>query len=339
MIKKPTKKQLDPIKRHAEEEKQAQIKREHKELVKRLTDAESRERRRDALHRYQIKPVKRRELGSGLRNMTAVALLSDLHVEQEVTLERTAGYNWSNLEKSEIKLGRFWSGLQWQIEHERADKKLSIRDLVLWLGGDLMTGAIHDDSHRELTPLNTMRWCKRHIASGISQLLEDPKLESIKIPCSFGNHDRDTKYANYATGAEHSYAWQIYQELADIFEGEKRIEFLADTSEFQYVKVYKYDLAFHHGHRIKYGGGVGGVTIPTRKAVAQWQKVRHADLWHFGHFHTYYDFEDICGNGSLVGYDEFAMGIKASPEPPCQAFYLLDENRGKTCKCPLWVEP
>jgi hypothetical protein len=31
------------------------------------------------------------------------------------------------------------------------------------------------------------------------------------------------------------------------------------------------------------------------------------------------------------------MSIKATPEPPQQAFYLLDAKRGKTCKSPIWV--
>jgi hypothetical protein len=42
-------------------------------------------------------------------------------------------------------------------------------------------------------------------------------------------------------------------------------------------------------------------------------------------------------NGSVVGYNGYAMAIKATPEPPQQAFYILDSKRGKTCKSPIWV--
>lgn len=328
----------DPVVRLATQQEESQLKREHKDLAARLSDAEARERLRDSLHRYELKPIKPREFKSGKRNMTAVVLASDWHVEENVSREKTGGYNESSLVKSDVKQGRFFAGIRWMLDHERADKAFSIRDLILWLGGDFMTGSIHDDPKRDCSPLETMRWLKQRIAAGIRNLLADPLLETITIPCSFGNHDRTTRFANFATGAENSYAWILYQELADVFAGEKRVQFLADRSEFQYVTAYDKTLMFHHGHRINYGGGVGGIVIPVRKAMAQWVKVKHFDFAHHGHFHTYYDFENITGNGSLIGFNEFAMGIKATPERPAQAFYLLDSKRGKTCKTSLWVD-
>jgi len=328
---------LDPVARAVAVETESQTKRENRELVAKLQASEARERLADSLRRYNIKPIKPRELRSGKRNMTAVVLASDWHVEEDVSLVKTAGFNASNLAASDVKQSRFFSGTRWLLDHERADKTFSIRDLVLWLGGDFMTGSIHDDPKRELTPLMTMRWLTQRIVTGINQLLLDPLLETITIPCSFGNHDRTTKQAHFATGAENSYAWIMYQDLADRFAHERRVQFLADQSEFQYVQVYDKTLMFHHGHRINYGGGVGGIVIPVRKAMAQWVKVKHFDFAHHGHFHTYYDFENVTGNGSLIGYNEFAMGIKATPEKPAQAFYLLDSKRGKCCKTPVWV--
>jgi len=329
---------VDPVERAAAISEATLRKKEHADLVQRLAASEERERVRDALRRYKITPIKRREFNSRLRDTTAVALASDWHVEEQVTKIQTAGYNESDLAKSDVKQARFFSGVRWLINHHREDKTLRIRDLVLWLGGDFMTGSIHEDPVRQLSPLQTMRWLTIRLYSGIRDLLTCD-LDRIVIPCSYGNHDRTTKTAHYSTGAENSYAWIMYQELADRFAGEKRVQFCADVSEFQYVDVYDKRFGFHHGHRINYGGGVGGVTIPTRKAVAQWDKVNRADLWHFGHFHTYYDFEMICGNGSLIGYNPFAMGIKATPEPPQQAFYLFDSKRGKHSKSPIWVEP
>jgi hypothetical protein len=42
-------------------------------------------------------------------------------------------------------------------------------------------------------------------------------------------------------------------------------------------------------------------------------------------------------NGSVIGFNAYAMSIKATPEPPQQFFHLLDSRRGKTAQCPIWV--
>lgn len=330
-------KRVDPVVRLATVAEESRTRRENKDLAARLEASEARERLADSLRRYVVKPIKPREFKSGKRNMTAVVLASDWHVEEDVSLIKTAGFNQSNLALSDVKQSRFFAGVRWLLDHERSDQTFSIRDLILWLGGDFMTGSIHDDPKRALSPLMTGRWLKQRIVTGIEHLLADDRLETIVIPCSFGNHDRTTKQMHFSTGAENSYAWIMYQDLADHFAGEKRVQFLADQSEFQYVTAYDKTLMFHHGHRINYGGGVGGIVIPVRKAMAQWHKVRPFDFAHHGHFHTYYDFENVTGNGSLIGYNEFAMGIKATPEKPAQAFYLLDSKRGKCCKTPIWV--
>jgi hypothetical protein len=40
-------------------------------------------------------------------------------------------------------------------------------------------------------------------------------------------------------------------------------------------------------------------------------------------------------NGSLVGYNAFALSIKAGFEPPKQAFFLIDKSVGKTVVTPI----
>jgi hypothetical protein len=43
-------------------------------------------------------------------------------------------------------------------------------------------------------------------------------------------------------------------------------------------------------------------------------------------------------NGSLIGYNAYALAIKASPEPPVQAFFLIDSRFGKTVVCPVILD-
>ena len=45
------------------------------------------------------------------------------------------------------------------------------------------------------------------------------------------------------------------------------------------------------------------------------------------------------GNGSLIGFNAYALSIKARFEPPQQAFFLIDaERKRKTGAFPIFVE-
>ena len=47
---------------------------------------------------------------------------------------------------------------------------------------------------------------------------------------------------------------------------------------------------------------------------------------------------NFVSNGSLIGYNEYALSIKAKYEPPQQAFFLIDAERGKRHSTPIWVD-
>ena len=284
-----------------------------------------------------LKPVARRELGSGLREATAVFGLSDVHCEEKVRKGETPVGNEYSLGIAEQSIGRFFAGAKWLMELHRP--KFQIRQAVLWLGGDLMSGHIHEEL-KETTaspPIETLLWLRERIMAGIDSLLEDKAIDRLLIPCSYGNHGRNTAKPYRALGASHSYEWLLYQWLASMYENDPRVEFLADRSAHQYVKLYDFDLHFHHGDETSYQGGVGGIMIPLSKAVAQWDKARKCHYHHFGHWHQYTDSGRIVVNGSVIGFNAYAMSVKAEPEPPQQFFYLMDSKRGKTCKSPIWV--
>ena len=77
--------------------------------------------------------------------------------------------------------------------------------------------------------------------------------------------------------------------------------------------------------------------LGVAEVQARWDRARRADFHNFGHYHQYLNMGHIANNGSLCGFNGYAMSIKASPEPPQQAFYLVDSKRGKTCCSPIWA--
>lgn len=326
----------DPVERHQAERAEARIRREHAELTKEVEALRESMRLRDALAAAPLPAIKRREFASGLREGTAVALLSDLHVEERVLESDTPTGNVYNLDIADLRLARAFAGIEWLIKKERTSCK--IRDLQLWYGGDMASGHIHDENLETsaFPPIAAMLWLQPRLIAGAKQLADRLDLERLDLVCSYGNHGRDTKKPRRATGAHHSYEWGMYQQIARVFEKDKRIRVLADPSAHQYTQVYDFSCHYHHGDEISYHGGVGGVTIPMNKAVARWDRVRKADFNNFGHFHYYFDMGHIAGNGSLIGYNGYAMSIGASPEEPLQSFYVIDSKRGKTAKSPIW---
>jgi hypothetical protein len=137
--------------------------------------------------------------------------------------------------------------------------------------------------------------------------------------------------------AANSYEQFMYYSLASYYASNPQVEFLINDSYHTYMNVYNYRLRFHHGDYIRYRGGVGGPTIPINKAIAQWNKSKKADIDLFGHFHQFIDGGDFIVNGSLIGYNAFAMSIKATYEEPKQIFFLIEKSRGKTSVSPIFL--
>ena len=101
------------------------------------------------------------------------------------------------------------------------------------------------------------------------------------------------------------------------------------------MKLYGKVIRFHHGDNIKFQGGIGGLTIPVEKAIANWNRATPADLDVFGHWHQCQQNPKWCSNGSLIGYNAYALSIKAQFEPPQQTYFLFDHKRGRTITAPI----
>src|SRR5690606_32151379 len=134
----------DPVEEHRAKIERRNTKSELEEVQKRLLEAEKRQLVLDALNRpVKIPKIQVRERTSGLREATAVMLASDWHVEERVFPESVAGRNEYTLQIAERRIQRYFEGAAWLIEHNR--QSFQIRDAIQWLGGDLITGYIHEE--------------------------------------------------------------------------------------------------------------------------------------------------------------------------------------------------
>lgn len=267
----------------------------------------------------------------------AVAVASDWHVDEIVTLEATNGTNEYNMGIAKRRAEKFFQNTLVLVNKER--QGVSIDTLVLALLGDFISAHIHPELMEvtEVSPQDAMLFAMNLIASGIEFLIENSDLNLV-IPCSVGNHARDTDKVRIATEHGNNKEWAMYNFLALYFKKNKRVTFVLPRSQFTYIRVYDNVLRFMHGHLgYKFQGGIGGVTIPLNKAVMRWNESQRADLTVLGHWHNRLDNGNWVINGSLIGDAPYGkvMGFSGKPE---QTFFLWDKEHKKTVVAPVFVE-
>ena len=284
---------------------------------------------RHGVSTYKISPQR-----GAKSEATAIWLASDWHVGEKVTLGQTNGINEYNPSISQER------GNQFFINAVKLTKMMGrdvpIKKVILALLGDFITGHLHSQNVETnyLAPVEETLYAQSIIASGIEYVLKNTDYDLI-IPCASGNHGRTTKFSEFGSENGHSHEFFMYCTLREHFKNNKRVHFIISEGAHTYLEVYGRQIRFLHGHDIKYSGGVGGITIPVNKAIAQWDKAKPAYLTCFGHFHQKFDGGNFLANGSLIGYNAYALSIKASAEPPAQQLCLIDSVRGKTGVWPI----
>ena len=147
---------------------------------------------------------------------------------------------------------------------------------------------------------------------------------------------RITEKIHHSTEQENSLEYLMYKNIAQYFKNEKRITFIIPNSDDCYLPVYGFMVRFVHGHQFRFGGGVGGVTIPLIK----WLNIQNgnikADYTILGHYHQHFSGKNFICNGSLIGFN--AYGKKFGYEQPKQAFFLIDSRFGRTVEAPILLE-
>ena len=314
---------------------------ENRELVQQLSEGgEFHEVIAEAIARQGevTATIEPRERTSGLREGTALILASDWHIEEEVRPEQVEHRNRYNLDIARQRMERFFEAGRWGVDHQR--EVFRVRDLIGWFGGDLITNFLHEDNVESnlLHPTEAIMMAQAEITRGIDFWLEDSEIESFIFPCNDGNHGRLTKKMHSATRTQNSLEVFLYAQLALHYCNEPRVKFILPESSFLYLpNVYGRTIRFLHGDVFKYSGGIGGITVPLFRALSRWETVRHADLTCMGHWHQRICLPDVMVNGSLIGFNSYAMDIGAKFEPPVQSMRMLEPKRWCSTDIPLWV--
>ena len=287
----------------------------------------------------KAKPAKPGRLTKSVKgSATVIVALSDWHVEERVDPATVNGLNDYDLDVADRRIAELSERFAVLLEHQR--QLVKVPRVVVWLGGDFLSGHIHPDTAEmaQLPPLSAIRWAGERIR-GFLDMVADMTPEVV-VATNSGNHGRSTEKLRIGTELDHSFEQHMYLTMAGQ-EAKKNVRWQVGEGYLNVVDLDGFRVRFHHGHAVSYGGGVGGITIPTNKAIAAWDRIDRADLTVFGHWHQFSWLRAgrYVSNGSLIGHSAYATRIKASYEPPCQAFVVVDhERREVTDAKPLFCD-
>lgn len=291
----------------------------------------------------ELPPIVAREgVGEGKRRQgVPVMMLSDLHVEETVTLEKTGGINRYDLEVAEACLDACADAMDWFEKDPRWD----FREAIIAILGDTFSGFIHEELQQvnSLAPVRACAWLLERLERLIRRVLASTNFERVRVVCKDGNHGRLTHKIRAATRSENSLEWFMYFNLAARFRDEPRVSFVLEDSLYTYVDVFEQTLAFTHFDQFRYLGGVGGLLIPVRRGLNEIRKYRSGKggnpiVFCGGHFHTRLDDGDIVVNGSAIGPTPYSIANSCKPERRAQHFFIVDSRHGKLAPtAPVWL--
>ena len=277
-----------------------------------------------AFEKYEFKFNKRK---AGTRY--AVALFSDAHIEETVKSASVMGLNEYNVKIAKERIEKYFANL---VSCLNTDK---VEYLLFASLGDTISGFIHEELSQtnELTPLEATFEAQNLIYNGLKYICDNTELKRIKFVGIVGNHSRVTNKIQHSNGYKMSYEWLMYKNIQkqaeleglpiefDIPESEMAIEDTSDGKRFLFI----------HGFQIKGSGNgtVCGIYPSLGRLSLKYGKVYKQDKIYLGHFHSCISIPNAVVNGSIIGYNSYALTNGFAYEEPAQMYELYDTNIGQ----------
>lgn len=285
---------------------------------------------------WTTKPAKR-----GSTTGTPTILLSDFHWGEVVKPDEIGGVNEFNLEIAHKRLKRLVDvSISLLFDHM---SKPSYDGLVLPLGGDMITGDIHE----ELTVTNDMPVLPTimDLYGKMVWLIDEylKHFDRIFVPCVTGNHGRNTKKIQCKERWATSFDWMLYAMLERYYAKDSRVTVIASHSPDVMYRIYSHAYLLTHGDQFRGGDGMVGALGPLVRGRHK-KSSRDAAIdkpWNTmvcGHWHTLIQLMHLIVNGALKGYDEYAFQNNYTPEPPSQAMWITHPEHGITIQTPIYLE-
>lgn len=258
----------------------------------------------------------------------AVALFSDAHIEERVNPQSVIGLNEYNVDIAKQRIQTYFSNLVHCLNKDE------VTHLIFANLGDTISGYIHEElaQTNELSPLEATHLAQSLLVSGLKFICEKSCVKDIYFIGIIGNHSRVTKKIQHSNGYKMSYEWLMYQNVKERCEAAGLpITFNLPESEMAVVDTQdNRRFLFIHGFQIKSSGSgtVCGIYPALNRLCMKWDKIFHQDKIYLGHFHSCVSIPNAMVNGSVIGYNSFALSNGFGYERPAQQYEVYDTKIG-----------
>ena len=218
--------------------------------------------------------------------------------------------------------------------------------ITLVLGGDMISGSLHEDIavSDEIQPIDQAFEVAGIISAGVEFLAREfPMVSVYGVP---GNHGRITRKPWAKFYAQQNLDWAAYKAIrlgcaqldnvALNFPAARDVTFTVANRSFRLT----------HGDQFRGGDGVIGAIGPIirgdmkKRVTASLMpgQPEQYDTLLCGHFHQLVMMPRVIVNGSVKGYDEFALSINVPWEPPQQALWVVHPRHGVVWYMPVMCD-
>lgn len=276
-----------------------------------------------------------------------VVIWSDWHFGERVNRIEVGGVNEFNRAIAKKRVHTLVSKTIELCKHHMV--KPNYEGIVICLGGDMITGAIHEElgATNDGTVQQAI-WELQGILIWALERIAD-EFGRVFVPCVVGNHARDTHKPRMKNAVLQNYEWTLYNQLELYFRDDKRIQFMIPGETDAYFSVKGHRFLLTHGDRLGTGGGNGIVGMLGPVVRGTWkmghserQIGRDFDTLLCCHYHSYVARGDACPvivNGALKGYDEYArLALRVPYSRPSQALFFVNAKVGITAQWQIFLE-
>lgn len=276
-----------------------------------------------------------------------LAMWSDFHWGEQVFPDQVGGVNTFNRAIAKARLRKLAADTIDLAKNHMTNPEYP--GIVLVLGGDMITGIIHDEL-RETNegPIQvTLLEVQEELIAAITLIADE--FGKVFIPCVVGNHGRMTLKPRAKNRVFDSYEWNLYCQLERHFRNDPRVQFLIPSEADAHFAVYGHRFMLTHGDAlgVKGGDGIIGALGPIARGTikvgrAEAQVGRDFDTLLIGHWHSLIPRGEACPvivNGALKGYDEYAkLYLRARYSRPSQYLGFIHPKYGVTAQWPVYLD-
>jgi hypothetical protein len=277
------------------------------------------------------------------KGYTVVMPITDLHYGEVVLLDEMDGLNSYDVQTARRRLGRL------------ADRAVNVVEsyypsterIVLFVGGDLISGDIHPELKETNAPAVpiAVKEAGEYLAGVIIKLRGHfgCPIDVYQAP---GNHARTTPKPQSKRRAATSLDLLVgdFAELCVKGAAAPDTTFFRTSSPDAYFSTYGFNWLATHGDAMGAGGGTG--YIGASQAIVRGHRKLMDTAWrsgkaiHYvltGHFHTGMKSPFGWGNGSVVSYSEFSRDKRYDPQAAEQWLLAVHPKHGVVGEHPLYL--